>query len=134
MLSVNNIENVSSEKEYVVHQEQFAGLNMFADESLMSLSESPEAFNVLFDGGALKRTEGFGQVKWTWGENTVALRQLPQPVSELFEFQSKDGSSRGYKNFYFSAIDGNVYGFRAVNPLKYKQKCQRRHIWKRCHI
>ncbi|MBR2860840.1 MAG: hypothetical protein IKB86_03290 [Clostridia bacterium] len=111
MLNVKNIANVASDREYALRQEQFAGLNMFVDESLMSIEESPCAQNVIFDGGAIKRIEGFGQTVWNWDGTSVPLRQIPESVIELFEYQSREGVEKGYKNLYFSASDGNLYGF-----------------------
>ncbi len=112
MLTLRRLETLSSQQEYVVRMDGFAGLNMRDDDSIMALEESPKAENVITEGGRLKRAMGFDAVKWKKDSGQeVMLRQLPEEIIRLFEFQAASSETEGYKNLYYTATDGNLYRF-----------------------
>ena len=103
---------------YCYRLKAFKGPNMHDDEAVMDFSESPDAINVRIDGGRLKRIKGFGAATWLKNGEQVLLRQLPESVVRLFEFQASDPDDEGYKNFYFSGTEGNLYRFAYDSTLK----------------
>ncbi len=111
MLYLKRLENISSEKEYGARLDRFAGINMLDDQSIMPQEESPKAENVSFEGGRLKRIEGFEVACWENGGQSIPLRQLPEDIERLFEFQGSNASGKGYRNFYYSDTSGNLYRF-----------------------
>lgn len=112
MLTLHRVENLPSRQEYAAHMAGFKGLNMRDDDSVMPLEESPRAENVIAEGGRLKRAMGFDAVKWKKaGGQEILLRQLPEEIVGLFEFQASSSGNEGYKNLYYTATDGNLYRF-----------------------
>ena len=112
MLTLRRIEDFSSRQEYAARMDGFKGLNMRDDDSVMPLEESPSAENVVAEGGRLRRAAGFDVVKWKKEDGQeVLLRQLPEEIVGLFEFQAAAAETEGYKNLYYTAADGNLYRF-----------------------
>lgn len=111
MLELKSIPPKNPSNEYICKMNTFKGLNYADDEVIMSIEESPDCENFRVEGGRLKRVKGFGGTTWKIDGQDVLLRQLPDPVEKLFEFQSSDCTNRGYKNFYYSTIAGDLYGF-----------------------
>ena len=112
MLTLRRLETLSSRQEYAARMDGFKGLNMRDDDSIMPLEESPKAENVVTEGGRLRRAKGFDIVKWKKDNGQeVLLRQLPEEIVGLFEFQAASSETEGYKNLYYTAADGNLYRF-----------------------
>ena len=112
MLTLRRLETLSSQQEYAARMDGFKGLNMRDDDSIMPLEESPKAENVVTEGGRLRRAKGFDIVKWKKDNGQeVLLRQLPEEIVGLFEFQAALSETEGYKNLYYTAADGNLYRF-----------------------
>ncbi len=111
MLFLKRLESFPPRQEYAHRMAKFAGLDMLSSDALTSFDCAKSAVNVAFDDGCLKRSEGFGTVKWHDGADEYQLSQLPESVTRLFEFQSSDNDSIGYKNFYYSDTEGNLYKF-----------------------
>lgn len=117
MLDIKSLPQKETET-YFYRIKEFKGLNMHDDGTVMDFEESPDAVNVRFDGGRLKRIKGFGIATWLKDGEQVILRQLPESVVRLFEFQASSPDDEGYKNFYFSGDEGNLYKFTYDSTLK----------------
>ena len=117
MLDIKSLPQKETET-YFYRIKEFKGLNMHDDGTVMDFEESPDAVNVRFDGGRLKRIKGFGIATWLKDGEQVLLRQLPESVVRLFEFQASSPDDEGYKNFYFSGDEGNLYKFTYDSTLK----------------
>ncbi len=123
MLELKSIPSADPSKEYCNKMTAFTGLNYFDGDSVMSLNESPDCENLRVEGGCLKRVKGFGATSWNIDGQDVPLRQLPETIEKLFEFQSADSSAQGYKNFYYSTKTGELYRFfynRQINKIDYQ--------------
>ncbi len=118
MLFLKRLESFPTRQEYAHSMDKFAGLDMQTSDALTSFDCAKSAVNVAFEDGCLKRSEGFGTVKWHDGTDEYQLSQLPESVTKLFEFQSTDNDSIGYKNFYYSDTEGNLYKFEKNQQQK----------------
>lgn len=111
MLSLKKVNFPEPKTEYLVKMREFKGVNLSCDQGLVALEESPYAVNTDCSQGCLSRSKGFGDVAFEYLGQEKPLAPLSVKIVKIFELREGGGQKSGYKNFYFSATDGNLYRF-----------------------